>query len=607
MKKALDKIKENRTGKNIPCALVILAYLVTETLIIGSGSEDKNAVFFGLSALRLLMIVGETFCFCIIIILLCRMRKDLRFVFPAQMFGVISVVSVSCVLIISLIDTEKTIYPVIVSRAAPLLLFLFVSGIILLYTSNSLAEKNFSKNIRKEILSVLACFIIACFFSHYDSISFEVNFEKAFVLWLIPAASAVIYSVTTLKGVPEKFRIAAWCFVLFSFSFAVIRTTQVIMGRTHTPASAYWGQLAQAFVQGRLYIEEPIGFHDLTFYNDRWYVPNPPMPALLLLPIALLRGPDVQINTTIYTAVLGAVNFVLMYLMLMLAVRNGLFFLDKKEILCLAAAMSFGSDHFWMATTGQMWFASQLVVVTFTTLALICQLHSKNPFLSGACIGAAVLSRPNVFPLFFCVLGIYFRQEKLKMNKKDLIKAFVWAVKCGIPVLVSVTLLLGYNRIRFDDWFDFGYTTINGARKIVEDVNRYGMFNIHFVPVNANVMFFMLPRIDLSGERFWFHPYVAGYSMFLMTPQLLYSFRSFKKNSWIIGSWISVLVIVGMLLMYHNTGSDQIGYRYILDAAAPLLLLIGQGMKGKAGIIFKTMTLFSVALQFVGIRWWYMV
>lgn len=602
----MKKINEINIKSNTTIFAAAAAFIAAEIFTILSRSENKNAFVVGLSPLRIAIILGIAGYFAIAVFLLKKIKTEGKYTFPAQLLGTISSVSMFCVFLIRMIDVEKTIYTVIVSRALPALIFIFITGILLLYEAGKVVKEKYTENIRTETLAVIACLIIGLFFYHYDSLSYERNFKGVIPVWLFPAAAVTIHAVVIIrKAQLEKIKTAVRCLVLFAFAFAVARTTQMAMGRTITPASAYWGQLAQSFIQGKLYIEDPVGFHDLTFYNDKWYVPNPPLPAILLIPVALILGPEAEINTTIYTAVLCAVNFVLVYLMLKSAVKRKLFYLNENAILLLTIAFIFGSDHLWLSTTGQMWFISQLVVVTFTILAVISQLRGGSPFLTGAFIAAAVMSRPNVFPVFFCVLGIYWQMEEIKINKSNLKKAFFWCLKCGIPVLISAALLLSYNKMRFDEWFDFGYVTINGAREIVEAAREYGIFNIHFIPDNAKVMFTLLPRIDTTGTRFWFYPYVAGYSMFVMSPQLFYVFSSIKKEPWIIGSWAAVLSTILMLLMYHNTGADQIGYRYILDAAAPLLLLVGCGMKKKTDPIFTIMTLFSVAQQYIGIYWWY--
>ena len=91
-----------------------------------------------------------------------------------------------------------------------------------------------------------------------------------------------------------------------------------------------------------------------------------------------------------------------------------------------------------------------------------------------------------------------------------------------------------------------------------------------------------------------------------MTPALIYVFRSFRKNWFAAGAWTSVFLSVGLLLLYHNTGAEQIGYRYLLDIAAPLSLLTADGLKGRAGRLFKVLTILSVFVSFAGIYWWYL-
>ena len=68
----------------------------------------------------------------------------------------------------------------------------------------------------------------------------------------------------------------------------------------------------------------------------------------------------------------------------------------------------------------------------------------------------------------------------------------------------------------------------------------------------------------------------------------------------------SRLLSVGLLLFYHNTGAEQIGYRYLLDITAPLSLLTAAGIRGKTGWLFKLLTVFAIGLSFIAIYWWYL-
>ena len=71
--------------------------------------------------------------------------------------------------------------------------------------------------------------------------------------------------------------------VVLAVLIVYVGTTR-LTGRTTTPQVAYFDHLAAAFLDGQLYLEDPPGDSDLTRYNDRWYVPFPPLAAVLMLP-----------------------------------------------------------------------------------------------------------------------------------------------------------------------------------------------------------------------------------------------------------------------------------------------------------------------------------
>lgn len=584
--------------------ITILAGVLTVIWIAADPSEKKNAVLFGFSALRLGML-GYTLGLLIAVVFLYNgLLKIRRPVFPAVFFGWLLLVGSSAVILLSGRIREGNILSLIVSRALPLLLFCALSGGLFCLSANAFPAEVKQENGRKAGALFAAAVLICLAVSTYlDSVSWEITLKQDTLLCLLTAAAGLLWGILHDR-VPGKDTPAGTLFFLI-FGFCAIRFTEMWMGRVNTPSNAYWGELAESFLHGRLCLEHPGGFHDLTQYNGNWYVPNPPMPAILLMPAAALLGSGSAINMALVSAVFGGINAGLTFLLLRKADEQKLFELPLSGCIWLTVSFIFGSDHLWLATTGQMWFISQVLVIGFTLLAALLTVCKKSPVLIGIMLGCGVLCRPNIFPVYLCLLGIYLWQQH-DFPKLDFGKAFVWCLKSGIPVVISVGLLLYYNFIRFEDPMDFGYVTINGADWILESVQQYGMFHPHFIPVNLQTMLLLLPRLDFSGSRFWFYPYVAGYSIFLMSPCLVYAFRDLKKNWWIIGSGASVLLTVALLVCYHNTGAEQIGYRYILDASAPLLLLVGKGMKGKSDPLFKVLTCFAVLLAFVSIHWWYL-
>ena len=60
-----------------------------------------------------------------------------------------------------------------------------------------------------------------------------------------------------------------------------------------------------------------------------------------------------------------------------------------------------------------------------------------------------------------------------------------------------------------------------------------------------------------------------------------------------------------MLLLYHNTGAEQIGYRYLMDFVFPLFLLMAAGMRGRASWFFILLTIVGMLVNALSLYWWY--
>ena len=110
-------------------------------------------------------------------------------------------------------------------------------------------------------------------------------------------------------------------FLFFAvLGFSVTRITGMWMGRVNAPPDkVYWNELAESFLHGRLDLMHPAGHHDLTLYDGKWYVPNPPLPGILMIPWVALLGSAESVNMCIADAVIAGVNAGLLFLMLTLA------------------------------------------------------------------------------------------------------------------------------------------------------------------------------------------------------------------------------------------------------------------------------------------------
>ncbi len=378
--------------------------------------------------------------------------------------------------------------------------------------------------------------------------------------------------------------------------------TAKLVGWYGTPAKVYWNLLADAFLKGRLYLVDPPTTHDLTLYNGNWYVPNPPLPALAVLPLVAVLGVQ-GVNMVWFSILIAAAIVALVFWILQDASAQGLIPTGLRSNLWLTVMFALGTDYWWLSFLGQMWFLSQLLTLLCAALAVLFVIKKASPWWAGLWLGLALLSRPNIFTLWPLLAGLYLYLDHRGHPTFDWKRALGWAIQSAVPVVLAAAILLVYNYVRFGNFMDFGYTTINGAAEIVTNVQTYGIFNIHFVPINLKVMFLDFPRFALENGCHVLN--TDGFSMLVMTPALLYVFRRFRWNAWTIGAWISIILSIGLLAFYHNTGSAQVGFRYLMDFILPVLLLMGIGLGKKPEWPFKALVLLGIAGNFVGILLWF--
>jgi hypothetical protein len=276
--------------------------------------------------------------------------------------------------------------------------------------------------------------------------------------------------------------------------------------------------------------------------------------------------------------------------------------LSRVDILLLVVLFAFGNPHLWVGIRGRAWFFSQIVTVTFLALAVLATLRSWSPWWVGICLGAAILARPNgilTWPFAFAIMLQVFKETNGGLCWQQIVR---WSIKSLLPIGLAVSVLLIYNHARFGNFLDFGYTTLNGDPGILANAQKYGMFSPHFIIANIKAMFFYVPWIQ-PGSRWPILPSSTGMSIFLVTPPLLYLFHRYEPKWWIIGAWSSVLLNFMLLLLYHNTGAHQFGYRYILDAIVPLFALLAAALGKKAPWHFMLLLMISIIFNLYGTYW----
>ena len=319
------------------------------------------------------------------------------------------------------------------------------------------------------------------------------------------------------------------------------------LGRTQSPDEAYFNDLADAFLQGRSYLINPPSQYDLTLYNGKRYVPFPPLPALLMLPWVAVSGVE-RVNTVLFAVVMGAANVALTFLLLRSLATRGWTRLRLTDNLWLTALFGIGSVHWYVATLGTVWFVSQICTVTFILLAVWAAVATGSPILSGSALAAAMLARPHVALCYPLPLAIAIQQSRERNGRLQVLYLGRWMVLSLAPMILVVAGLLEYNGLRFGNMSDFGYLKENVSDALINDLRKYGQFNLHYAPRNLWAMWLSHPVWDKTINRLV--PIKEGMSLLLTTPALIYLLRARQRSIVVTGAWIAfgLLLINGVNL-----------------------------------------------------------
>ena len=357
---------------------------------------------------------------------------------------------------------------------------------------------------------------------------------------------------------------------------------------------AYFNYLADAFLHAQFHLRiVPPSPHDLSVVNGKYYLYWPPFPALLLIPFVALFG--VGFSDIVFTLALGAVNVALVALLLRHASRRLVIKVTGVQRGLLVLCFALGTVHLTLAPLGRVWFTAQLVGFCCLALAYLATLSLtgwRSFALTGLCIAAAWLTRNH---LVFAGLwpGCFLLHSHRALGWRRLLGL---AMLGSAPIIVAVGLLGAYNWLRFSSPFDNGLAYHNMGPLFVGDYQRYGAFNIHYVPTNFRYQYIAYP-FPLREAN------LMGGSLFLLTPVFFASFYALARGHprWSVWTlFATILLIAAPILLLMGTGWIQFGPRYTLDFMVPLLLLTAIGIRRWPRWLLLLLTLVSVVHYMLG-------
>ncbi len=347
--------------------------------------------------------------------------------------------------------------------------------------------------------------------------------------------------------------------------------------------------------------------------RHRWFVSFPPLPAVVLLPAVALAGGPAHVPDRLIWALVAAAAPALLYVLLRRLSEEDESIRSARENLGLALLFAFGTVFFFVAVQGSVWFAAHVLASVLLMLHLFWGHGARRPALAGLMLGLSFLTRPTT--AFLC---LFFGVEALRCSRSSdapvpeegvwwLRRLLRWlagvrwreawgkVLRFSLPVLLCGGAAMLYNQARFGDPFEFGHRYLQiGWRGRIE---RWGLFNYHYVARNLAVLLASLPW--LSARPPYLKVGLHGLALWFTTPNLLLVLWPRRAGARYVALALGIAPVLLLDLAYQNSGWVQFGYRFALDwlPLAFVMLAIGERRFGPG---FWASALFAVAVNTFG-------
>lgn len=357
------------------------------------------------------------------------------------------------------------------------------------------------------------------------------------------------------------------CLTFFFLTFTIYMLTREI-------DATYYNNfivLADAFLNGRLYLLEDVSWMELAPVDGKYYVVPPPMPAILSMPFVAVSG--LSTNQTLISILFGSLNVSLAYLVARSLTQN------RAVQIWSTIMFGFGSIHWWVANAGGVWTFSQTLSVTFLFVAILLTFNDKSSFLTGLSIGASYWSRlTTVLSLPFFLIYSYDKWYKPSKGKNILYGInFRYLFLLGLGIAIFILLNAFYNYLRFKTPFDVSYYLIPN---VIDDYYfKYGIFDPRYIPRHLNIIFLKLP--EYVDQFPYIIPSSHGLAIWITTPAFIYAFWAGIKNKLALACWVAIFFIALVNFSHGTWGFTQFGYRFAVDFYPFLFILIVKGIGDK--------------------------
>ncbi|MFY9781152.1 MAG: hypothetical protein WAJ85_11665 [Candidatus Baltobacteraceae bacterium] len=350
--------------------------------------------------------------------------------------------------------------------------------------------------------------------------------------------------------------------------------------------------LADAFRHGRTWIDWPGPYIDALSYAGRYYVIEAPLPAVLLLPAVLAFGKAA--DQSLLAALLGGVALYAAWEIC----RRLRVPLPSAALLC--GFLLLGTDLFWCAMLGDVWFIAHVSSVAFTLLALLELLGRRRGWLVailGACAVESRFALLLALPVYAVLLGLprgLPGDERSPDERRRAVLAFALAL---VPFAIG---WVWYNELRWGVPYDIGYAAWYHQDQVGEPTGS--PFRLSYVPYELYSFFVRFP--DVRGTFPFLIPTLNGVALSWTSPALLLAFLARRPRPLVVAMWSAAVLTAIPSFLYYVNGFAQFGMRHALDFEPFLFVLMALAARRGLHAIGTALCLFSMLAGAWGIWYW---
>ena len=362
---------------------------------------------------------------------------------------------------------------------------------------------------------------------------------------------------------------------------ALVITALFSRGRV-TPYDNYV-LLAQAFLEGHVWIHLPGEWIDALQYNGLYYIIEAPMPALLLLPIAALGAASQTLLSILLTGIAVGAAWEL-------GERYGL----QPSVNAWICTFFFaGTDLLWCGMLGDVWFIAHVSAVCFTMLALVELAGKRRPWLVMLWAACAFESRFSLL-LAIPVYGYLLLSDASVSERSRKILSMLATL---VPVAILWVL---YNELRWATISDIGYTT--WYHQDEAGMPTGSPFRLQYLGYQLWSFFVQWPGFQSAYP--WIVPSVSGIALTWTSPALALAFFARRPVQLVWALWAAAVLVAAPSFLYYVNGFAQFGMRHALDFEPFLIALVMLAVRERLPKWGMVLVAYSVVVGIWGCWYW---